>query len=212
MRVCRNHHSCSLCSTQNLQMEKRLPGHAAAFVLVNNPTWPPARSGSGEHRSDSKQSSVQLGAAGMCVRPTEEHSRHTQMEACQSSYLNPQPVPPRTIAASRIAPATEPIMILVPLGPVGSEGVGQWGKKSQRKKHQHANVLVWKTCGAFVYCHRCRQVDKNSLAIVFHQNSAVNSSYGSSFSVTCHYYVVICINPSIMFYLLCIPIVQICSK
>lgn len=41
------------------------------------------------------------------------------MEACQSSYLNPQPVPPRTIAASRIAPATEPIMILVPLGPVG---------------------------------------------------------------------------------------------
>lgn len=49
----------------------------------------------------------------------EEHSRHTQMETCHSSYLNPQPVPPRTMAASRMAPATEPIMILVPLGPVG---------------------------------------------------------------------------------------------
>lgn len=46
---------------------------------------------------------------------------HRGSEACQSSYLNPQPVPPRIIAASRIAPATEPIMILVPLGPAGAK-------------------------------------------------------------------------------------------
>lgn len=52
------------------------------------------------------------------------------MEACQSSYLNPQPVPPRTIAASRIAPATEPIMILVPLGPVGVEELTSKEKKT----------------------------------------------------------------------------------
>lgn len=37
------------------------------------------------------------------------------------SYLNPQPVPPRTMAATRTAPAMEPMMILVPLGP-GEEG------------------------------------------------------------------------------------------
>lgn len=33
------------------------------------------------------------------------------------SYLNPQPVPPRTMAATRTAPAMEPMMMLVPLGP-----------------------------------------------------------------------------------------------
>lgn len=53
------------------------------------------------------------------------------MEACQSSYLNPQPVPPRTIAASRIAPATEPIMILVPLGPVGVKESASEGTKGK---------------------------------------------------------------------------------
>lgn len=56
------------------------------------------------------------------------------MEACQSSYLNPQPVPPRTIAATRIAPATEPIMILVPLGPVGVKESASEGKKNKKKK------------------------------------------------------------------------------
>lgn len=37
------------------------------------------------------------------------------------TYLNPQPVPPRTMAATSTAPAMEPIMILVPLGPVTKE-------------------------------------------------------------------------------------------
>jgi len=32
-------------------------------------------------------------------------------------YLKPQPVPPSTIAASSIAPAMEPMMMFVPLGP-----------------------------------------------------------------------------------------------
>lgn len=40
------------------------------------------------------------------------------------SYLNPQPVPPRTMAATRTAPAMEPMMMLVPLGP-GEEGRAQ---------------------------------------------------------------------------------------
>lgn len=53
---------------------------------------------------------------------------HTQTKACQSAYLNPQPVPPRTIAASRIAPATEPIIILVPLGPVEGKDSGCEGR------------------------------------------------------------------------------------
>lgn len=34
------------------------------------------------------------------------------------AYLNPQPVPPRTIAATRMAPAMAPMMRLVALGPV----------------------------------------------------------------------------------------------
>jgi len=34
------------------------------------------------------------------------------------AYLKPQPVPPRTIAATRIAPAMDPMMRLVALGPV----------------------------------------------------------------------------------------------
>lgn len=92
-----------------------------------------------EYGSDSKQRSIQQRAAGMCVSRQEEHSRHTQTEACQSSYLNPQPVPPRTIAASRIAPATEPIMILVPLGPVGVKESASEGTKI-KKKCENENV------------------------------------------------------------------------
>lgn len=42
-------------------------------------------------------------------------------------FLNPHPVPPRTIAARRIAPAMDPIMILVPLGPFFSGPVGTVG-------------------------------------------------------------------------------------
>lgn len=38
-----------------------------------------------------------------------------------AAYLNPHPVPPRTIAATKMAPAMEPIMMLVPLGPVEKE-------------------------------------------------------------------------------------------
>lgn len=43
------------------------------------------------------------------------------------SYLKPQPVPPNTIAAKSIAPAIEPIMIFVPLGPVD--------RQTENKKH-----------------------------------------------------------------------------
>lgn len=50
------------------------------------------------------------------------------MSHAVAAYLNPQPVPPRTMAATSTAPAMEPIMILVPLGPVtegtGGEGTG----------------------------------------------------------------------------------------
>lgn len=49
-------------------------------------------------------------------------------------FLNPQPVPPRTMAATRTAPAMEPMMMLVPLGPLylsvspvgGDVGRGLW--------------------------------------------------------------------------------------
>ena len=34
-------------------------------------------------------------------------------------YLKPQPVPPRTMAPTRMAPAMEPMMMLVPEGPGG---------------------------------------------------------------------------------------------
>lgn len=41
------------------------------------------------------------------------------------AYLNPQPVPPRTIAVTRMAPAIDPMMRLVALGPVWAS-VGKW--------------------------------------------------------------------------------------
>lgn len=69
--------------------------------------------------SDTRGSYTSRGSSRLHACVLEEHSRHTHTETCQSAYLNPQPVPPRTMAASRIAPATEPIIILVPLGPVG---------------------------------------------------------------------------------------------
>lgn len=47
-----------------------------------------------------------------------------QEEANGVSYLNPQPVPPRTMAATSTAPAMDPIMMLVPLGPA-AEGGGE---------------------------------------------------------------------------------------
>lgn len=79
-----------------------------------------------------------------------EADRYTK--ACQNSYLNPHPVPPRTIAARRIAPAMDPIMILVPLGPAQRKEGGRrvrrrrWGggrnkttplKTHVRGQHQH---------------------------------------------------------------------------
>lgn len=43
------------------------------------------------------------------------------------AYLNPHPVPPRTMAATRMPPAMDPIMILVPLGPVTKgRGMKPW--------------------------------------------------------------------------------------
>ncbi len=47
------------------------------------------------------------------------------------SYLKPQPVPPNTIAANSIAPAIEPMMIFVPLGPVDR----------QRTKNMHLSLV-----------------------------------------------------------------------
>lgn len=71
-----------------------------------------------------------------------EADRYT--ETCHSSYLNPHPVPPRTIAARRIAPAMDPIMILVPLGPAqrkeeGGERGRRKGRKRKYNKHTHTH-------------------------------------------------------------------------
>lgn len=43
------------------------------------------------------------------------------------AYLNPHPVPPRTMAATSTAPAMDPMMMLVPLGP----GTGGQGRASE---------------------------------------------------------------------------------
>lgn len=61
-----------------------------------------------------------------------EADRYTN--ACQNSYLNPHPVPPRTIAARRIAPAMDPIMILVPLGPAQRKGGGGGRVRRTRRR------------------------------------------------------------------------------
>lgn len=50
------------------------------------------------------------------------------------SYLNPQPVPPRTMAATRTAPAMEPMMMLVPLGPGEESRVGLAGAGMENEK------------------------------------------------------------------------------
>lgn len=98
------------------------------------------------------------------------------MEACQSSYLNPQPVPPRTIAASRIAPATEPIMILVPLGPVGvkeSASEGTKIKKKQVKVLSAKNLDLFFRCWISVDC-KASQSDlcNNRCSVLFNTFSA----------------------------------------
>lgn len=55
-----------------------------------------------------------------------------------SSYLNPHPVPPSTMAAIRMAPAMEPMIRLVALGPVeGHDGRETW-RKLQGAPAQHA--------------------------------------------------------------------------
>lgn len=63
-----------------------------------------------------------------------EADRYTK--ACQNSYLNPHPVPPRTIAARRIAPAMDPIMILVPLGPVQRKEGGRVRRRKRRSRNK----------------------------------------------------------------------------
>lgn len=68
-------------------------------------------------------------------KQTKQQLQHTETRRhapSQDSYLNPQPVPPRIIAASRIAPATEPIMILVPLGPVGAKSARMRAERESR--------------------------------------------------------------------------------
>ena len=50
------------------------------------------------------------------------------------SYLNPQPVPPRTMAATRTAPAMEPMMMLVPLGPGEDAGLSWQGQARQEDR------------------------------------------------------------------------------
>lgn len=42
------------------------------------------------------------------------------------SYLKPQPVPPSTIAASSMAPAKEPMIMFVPLGPADTHTQKKW--------------------------------------------------------------------------------------
>ncbi|MEQ2237748.1 hypothetical protein ILYODFUR_026203 [Ilyodon furcidens] len=64
-----------------------------------------------------------------------EADRYTK--ACQNSYLNPHPVPPRTIAARRIAPAMDPIMILVPLGPAQRKEGRRKGAEEEEGQKQN---------------------------------------------------------------------------
>lgn len=56
-------------------------------------------------------------------------ARATEEKTCGIAYLKPHPVPPRTIAATRMAPAMEPIIRLVALGPV----IKDYGKKDVKK-------------------------------------------------------------------------------
>lgn len=56
-----------------------------------------------------------------------------------AAYLNPQPVPPRTMAATSTAPAMEPIMILVPLGPV-TDGTGGRGQDHRSVGRGHGDM------------------------------------------------------------------------
>lgn len=63
-----------------------------------------------------------------------EADRYTK--TCQNSYLNPHPVPPRTIAARRIAPAMDPIMILVPLGPAQRKEGGRVRRRKRRSRNK----------------------------------------------------------------------------
>lgn len=67
-----------------------------------------------------------------------EADRYTK--ACQNSYLNPHPVPPRTIAARRIAPAMDPIMILVPLGPAQRKEEGREGAEEEEEGQKQNNT------------------------------------------------------------------------
>lgn len=65
---------------------------------------------------------------------TVKADRYTK--ACQNAYLNPHPVPPRTIAARRIAPAMDPIMILVPLGPAQRKEGGRVRRRRRRSRNK----------------------------------------------------------------------------
>lgn len=67
-----------------------------------------------------------------------EADRYTK--ACQNSYLNPHPVPPRTIAARRIAPAMDPIMILVPLGPAQRKEGRRKGAEEEEEGQKQNNT------------------------------------------------------------------------
>lgn len=54
------------------------------------------------------------------------------------------------MAATRIAPATEPIMILVPLGPVGVKESASEGNKNKKKKHAYAAFYIFMY--VYVFC------------------------------------------------------------
>lgn len=79
---------------------------------------------------------------------------HGYTPCCAGSYLprrmflNPQPVPPRTMAATSTAPAMEPIMILVPLGPV-TEGTGRRGQGHTSVGRGHGDIAP-----GMPQCHR----------------------------------------------------------
>lgn len=70
---------------------------------------------------------------------TVKADRYTK--ACQNAYLNPHPVPPRTIAARRIAPAMDPIMILVPLGPAQRKEGGRVRRRRRRRSRNKTPPL-----------------------------------------------------------------------
>lgn len=113
------------------EKEEVQDGAGASFMTTTKPMWDlmnsPALFSPNGHLS-------QGGGVKVAEFLNVEADRYTK--ACQNSYLNPHPVPPRTIAARRIAPAMDPIMILVPLGPAQRKEGGRVRRRKRRSRNK----------------------------------------------------------------------------